>query len=162
MRNIILISIFLLLSNIVKGQDANVFTIHNNGEPAVCYYSIDNSEIAVKIYPNKHENNAGVMLHVLNSCSDKLVVDSFNPAVFIEKGKVAVNTRNYGGASFNLYGAPSKDSPILCTISSEQTVPVFDIDSQWMYVKAINNNKEEVYGWLEPSMQCANPFTTCP
>lgn len=153
---------FLLLCNIVKGQDANVFTIHNNGEPAICYYSIDNSEIAVKIYPNKHENNAGIMLHILNSCGDKLVVDSFCPALFIDKGKVAVNTRNYGGTSFNLYDAPLKNSQIVSTINSEQTVYIYDIDSLWLYVKAIDNNKKEVFGWLEPSMQCANPFTTCP
>jgi hypothetical protein len=39
---------------------------------------------------------------------------------------------------------------------------ILDACKDWVYVKGENNNGKEVRGWLEPDMQCGNPYTTCP
>ena len=85
-----------------------------------------------------------------------------NDIVYVRKGCIAVNTRNYNGVSLSLYSAPNENSPVICKVGTEQTVPIFDICGSWVYVRMKGDDGKDVYGWLEPLMQCGNPFTTCP
>jgi uncharacterized protein YgiM (DUF1202 family) len=61
-----------------------------------------------------------------------------------------------------LYQGPTKKSSKAGVLDKEQTVMILDACKDWVYVKGENNNGKEVRGWLEPDMQCGNPYTTCP
>ena len=110
----------------------------------------------------KEEHNAGHIVEYSHSTDGYLSIIVNNDIVYVKKGSIAVNTRNYQGSTLNLYSAPNENSPILYRIDQEQTAPIFDICGSWVYVKMKDSNGKDVYGWLEPYMQCGNPFTTCP
>ena len=153
-----------------EGQSAldwskKAFTIHPKGKSINCYTKgTDNSyrNVQFRLYPLKEEHNAGHIVEYVHSTDCHLGIIVNNDIVYVEKGCIAVNTRNYRGSTLNLYSAPNENSPILYRIDQEQTAPIFDICGSWVYVKMKDSNGKDVYGWLEPLMQCGNPFTTCP
>ena len=153
-----------------EGQSAldwskEAFTIHPKGKAINCYTKgSDNSykDVIFKLYPLKEEHNAGHIVEYSHSTDGYLSIIVNNDIVYVKKGSIAVNTRNYQGSTLNLYSAPNENSPILYRIDQEQTAPIFDICGSWVYVKMKDSNGKDVYGWLEPEMQCGNPFTNCP
>lgn len=82
--------------------------------------------------------------------------------VYVKKGSIAVNTRNYSGEILNLYSGPDTTSEIVFQTDKVQTLPIYDINGHWLYVKLKDMNGRVVFGWLEPDMQCGSPFTSCP
>lgn len=141
------------------------FTYHPDGNPVMCLLNL-NSEyerIGIALYPDPNESNAGWIVTLIDETEDYIEVSVGSLGNFyIKKGALAVNTRNYNGTYFNLYAYPNKNAEILSTIKTEQTVRIYGLRSTWLYVQGIDDSGAIVYGWLEPSMQCSNPFTTCP
>lgn len=82
--------------------------------------------------------------------------------VWVLKQSLSLNTRNYDGQDIPLYKSPNKHSAEVATLIKEQTVIILDACRDWVYVKGKGRNGKEVKGWLEPDMQCGNPYTTCP
>lgn len=82
--------------------------------------------------------------------------------VWVKKGCVALNTRNYDGKKIRLYDKPNTSSSIKSYLISEQTVKVLNVCANWVYIEGKGNNGETVEGWLEPEMQCSSPYSTCP
>lgn len=80
--------------------------------------------------------------------------------IWVKKGNLEINTRNYDGQKIPLYEIADKSSKIVGYIENAQTVSVLDACNDWAYIKGVND-KEEVLGWLEPKWQCGNPLTTC-
>ncbi len=83
---------------------------------------------------------------------------------WIKKEKeLGIYDRNYSeNETLNLYTEPNVNSKIKSKLTEYNTslYTIIDCKKDWVYVKLKKENK--VYeGWLEPSMQCASPYTTC-
>lgn len=157
---------FLFLSLIyaetsAQGQPCFAFTIHPNGEPVECYNDEDMRDLRYLIYPLKEENNAGTIVQLCSSDTNHMTILVNNDIVHIHKGRLAVNTRNYNGKVLCLHAQPNYDSQTVYQTTQEHTVTIYAVHEDWLYV-CLNDDGKEAYGWLEPDMQCPNPFTTCP
>ena len=150
----------------VFSQERQAFTIHPQGKIVRCYEIGKNGrckKIRYKIYPLKEEYNTGTIVQYVSCYNNKylgIVVN--NEHLYVDKGCIAVNTRNYGGKILNLYKEPNKAAAIIYSTDKEYTTPIFNISGDWLYICLEDENEKKVYGWIEPEMQCGNPFTTCP
>lgn len=82
--------------------------------------------------------------------------------VWVKKGELGINTRNYDGQQIPLFESYSTSSNIISILFEEQTVKVLDVCKDWAYIEGIGKSGEKVRGWLQPDMQCWDPYTTCP
>lgn len=80
---------------------------------------------------------------------------------WIKKGSLSLNTRNYDGQKVFLYEKPYLSSKKVNFLENEQTVKILDVCSGWAYIETYEKGVKKT-GWLEPNMQCGNPYTTCP
>ena len=96
------------------------------------------------------------------------VTDSFNQNVtgvefFTDKGELGTWIYNYNDNTYTympvpLYAEPSVDSKIVELVPPEHSVAlILDIKDGWMLVEPITKG-ERIKGWLNPKMQCGNPF----
>jgi len=137
--------------------NANVFTSFSE---EVAVYD-DSRKFLTRIKPDEE---AGWILNVIkkDDCYFKVNFKDLDfKDVWILKGQVFLNTRNYDNQKIPLYVSPTKKSLILDYIVNEQTVVVEDLCSEWAFVKAFNDRGLYIKGWLESEMQCGNPYTTC-
>ena len=180
----LIILLFYSISNaMAQGRLAEVFTLHEDGQPISLYYDIEFKNKVIDIHPNKMESNAGEIIYIDNEFANALCVQIVPIGeMYAKKGDVAVNTRNYDGPFF-LYKEPNYESEIIGESSKQQTTPVYGVynyesgitdeslkkkitsvywlHSIWLYVHAVNDSGEKIEGWLPPEMQCPNPYTTC-
>lgn len=82
--------------------------------------------------------------------------------VWVKKGTLGLVTRNYDNQELNLYDSPNLDSSVSAILKGEQIVRVLDVCNKWAYVETIDEDDGAKRGWLQPDMQCGNPYTTCP
>lgn len=80
---------------------------------------------------------------------------------WVKKGTLGLVTRNYDNKELNLYDKPNIDSSVASVLKGEQIVKVLDVCNKWAYVETISQGDTK-RGWLQPDMQCGNPYTTCP
>ena len=80
---------------------------------------------------------------------------------WVKKGTLGLVTRNYDNQKLNLYDKPSLDSSTSSVLEKEQIVRVLYACNKWAYVETISEGDVK-RGWLQPDMQCGNPYTTCP
>lgn len=151
---------FLNLLWAVNG--VSVFTLHDNGENIIFYEDINMTVPRVTVHPYKSENNAGVILKLIYQLDDCLCVSIGEEQLYCPKGTLAVNTRNPDNGIMTLYEHPDRTSKITATTTIQQTVCIYGIDDEWLYVRAVNNLSEWIYGWIPPEMQCPTPWTSCP
>lgn len=85
-----------------------------------------------------------------------------NSTAWIHAGNLSTATRNYKDESIPLYQKTNKESKVVGELHGQQIVHIYGGSGNWAYVKGKGKNGIEVEGWLEPEMQCANPYTTCP
>lgn len=151
----------------------NAFTYHPEGQPVDCFglhsYRIDDlvkMPICYSVYPIK--KYTGRTFKLLYSEEDYLVVDAeeintlpSNKTLYIKKGELAVHTKNFNGERIHLYNKAHKDSDIIYTTEKSHIASIYGIENGWLYVK-ITEDGEDVYGWLEPEMQCSFPFSDNP
>lgn len=90
----------------------------------------------------------------------RVIIDPLD-YLFVRKGTLAVNTRNYNNKCFPLYEAPDAMSRLVFQSHVQQTVIVYGICDGWLFVEAQDEYQQLVRGWLPPNMQCGNPYTTC-
>lgn len=157
-------TILLLLFNVMMlNHGVPVFTLHESGEEVIFYTDCNMTEARFTIHPYKSENNAGVMLELIYSLDDCLCVKIGDETpLYCPKGSLAINTRNYNDTLLVLYQYPDSDSEISGFSSLQQTVRIYGIEGDWLYVKAIDDQNIECYGWIPPEMQCFTPWTSCP
>ena len=77
--------------------------------------------------------------------------------------EIAVYDRNYlDSETLNLYSEPTIESKIKNKVTEYQTeyYTIKDCKGKWIYVHR-EKDGEVIEGWLEPTMQCPNPYTTC-
>lgn len=86
----------------------------------------------------------------------------FNGTAWVNSGSFSVATRNYQNEVISLYKNPTKESIVESEIMQQQLVKVYSVKSGWAFVKVQNKNGTWIEGWLEPEMQCSNPYTICP
>ena len=105
---------------------------------------------------------AGMIFYIdveSDSCL-RVIIDPLD-YLFVRKGTLAVNTRNYNNKCFPLYEAPDAMSRLVFQSHVQQTVIVYGICDGWLFVEAQDEYQQLVRGWLPPNMQCGNPYTTC-
>lgn len=75
---------------------------------------------------------------------------------------VGVYARNYSGKKLNLYSNPSSQSHVISVIPEwiNRLYQVTSYNGNWAYVEIVYNGQVRK-GWLNPDMQCSNPYTTC-
>lgn len=162
----ILIVVFFVTNNICAQVVDTVFafTIHKHSRELKCYQNVDSKEfkfVACEILPIPYEHDTGWTVPILGAYMDYLIIEmEVFGRLYVRKGLLAVNTRNYN-TSFKLYRSPDLNSEIVDVINTEQTVYIYDKHNSWLFVRALNDNNQKVFGWLEPSMQCPSPLTTC-
>lgn len=85
-----------------------------------------------------------------------------NSTAWINAGGLGTATRNYDNKPILLYQKPDKKSKTVSELHGQQIVLIYGCSGHWAYVKGKGKDGKEVEGWLEPEMQCPNPYTTCP
>ncbi len=138
----------------------NPFTI----EATNVYNDID-GQIIMTLYTDSIEG-AGHIVTVIASEKGwlKLECECFSEGTFawIKGGEIGTATRNYNNEVIPLYQEPDKKSKIVSELYGQQIVLIYGGSRHWAYVKGKEKDGKEVEGWLEPEMQCPNPYTTCP
>ena len=153
----------------------NAFTYHPDGQPINCRglhsYKVDDLDkmpICYSVYPIK--KYTGRTFKLLYSEDQYLVVDAkeiktmpSDKILFIKKGELAVHTMNFDGEKIHLHSKAcnGNDSDIIYTTEKNHITPIYNIENGWFYVK-ITEDGEDIYGWLEPEMQCPYPFNDNP
>ncbi len=143
-------------------SEANVrgFTHANN--QLLIIYKNTKGDIVDKIGPDEE---AGYIVQIVGVRKDHFkihIVDLEMENLWVEKGTISLNTRNYDIEKIPLYREADKSSDTVGHIVIEQTVKILDVCEEWAYIEGKGKNGEIIKGWLEPDMQCGNPYTTCP
>jgi len=110
-----------------------------------------------------------IMLKIVGRNDSMFEVEaSYAIAGFIANGwinkcnkEIGVYSRAYSG-NLNLYKYPEIKTEIQCTIKEYTTdlLHIKDCQNNWLLIDTkIDGNTYE--GWIEPNMQCANPYSTC-
>ena len=148
---------------VIFGQEkAEVFTWHPDGKPVALYDDASLTKKRIDVYPDVEEGMAGMIFYIdVESDSCLRVITDPLDYLFVRKGTLAVNTRNYNNECFPLYEAPDVMSRLVFQSHVQQTVIVYGICDGWLFVEAKNEFLRPVRGWLPPDMQCGNPYTTC-
>ena len=153
--------LFLFSYGICQDRLTEVFSVHPDGRTVIIYNDANLSSKRMEVYPYAEESMAGVMLYVKGETGNALAVIIGPEILYIRKGTVAVNTRNYDGSELLLYEEPHEDAAVVFHDTREQTVLVYGIHDKWLYVEAINAAGQRFRGWLPPDMQCGSPWTSC-
>lgn len=79
---------------------------------------------------------------------------------WIEKSNfIGIYVRNYDNKKVKLYSEPEKSSTKNYVLLDFPTLYKIDnCNNRWVHLVLENNDKKS---WLEPEMQCANPYTIC-
>lgn len=137
------------------------FTHYKSNEKLDIYNRPEDNNILKAI---NSDEEAGYILQITGVENDFFKV-SFEDLdfknVWVRKGTLGLVTRNYDNKNLNLYDKPNLDSSISSVLEKEQIVRVLNVCNKWAYVETINEGKTK-RGWLQPDMQCGNPYTTCP
>jgi len=162
---IYILSFFLLSCNGAKEKcdyiEVGAFTHYYSNEKLDIYNEPVSGKVLKKIDPDEE---AGYIVHIIGVENDFFKV-SFEDLelknVWVKKGTLGLVTRNYDNQKLNLYDKPSIDSSTSSVLEKEQIVRVLDACNKWAYVETISEGDVK-RGWLQPDMQCGNPYTTCP
>lgn len=77
--------------------------------------------------------------------------------------EIAVYDRNYSESeTLNLYTEPNSNSKVKTKVTEYSTYyyTIKDCKGKWIYAYREKNGKI-FQGWLDPTMQCSSPYTTC-
>lgn len=140
----------------------NAYTVHENGEPTV-FYLVDvhgNKYPRFIICPDRQESNVGVSVLVRHTNEHEnmlwVALGDDNDA-YCEKGSVSVNIKDYYKEFFDLYQQPHYGSSKKITYKY-QCVKIYDECDGWLYIKVMDDDGIEVYGWIPPEMAACNPY----
>ncbi len=167
----ILIIILLLTFNSCQSQNCNCEGFIDWGSnKLINVYSDSDGVEKIAELKNNLENEDFLIFKILESKKGFFKVEiglakSENRITgWVKKEKeLVVYDRNYSdNETLNLYTEPNINSHVKSKVTEYNTdlYTISDCEKEWAYVKRKTENK--VYeGWLEPSMQCASPYTTC-
>lgn len=141
-------------------EDGFVMAFTHYGHEQLAIYKSANGDVLKYIKPDEE---GGWITRVVRSRGNYLKVsfEDFKLDGWVKKGSLSLNTRNYDGRKIFVYKKPDKYSEQVSYLLGEQTVTVWDACGQWAYIEG-KGSSGKVFGWLEPEMQCGNPYTTCP
>ncbi len=161
---VLIVAFCTFCMNLASAQNPyNAYTVHENGEPTV-FYLVDvygHKYPRYIICPDRQECNVGVSVLVEHSKEYKnlLMVSLGNVgySAYCEKGSVSVTIWDYGKEFFDLYQQPSYGSSKKITYKN-QRVKIYDECDSWLYIKVIDDDGVEVFGWIPPEMADSNPY----
>lgn len=163
------LAFLLLCLCMLKGRSQScveVFTYHPMGRPVLLFQDTSCTEIGAALFPLYSEyiectnDMVGYIVHIVADCGCCFRLDSDGMGLFIRKGDVAINTRNYDEKELFLYANPNIDSLCVNMGKGERTLRVWGISDNWIYTE-IEENGSIIKGWIPPEMICGNPFTPC-
>lgn len=165
--NLILLLIFISCQ--AQNCDCEGF-IDWKSDRIISVYSDSDGKIKIADLQNDIENEDFLIFKILESGKSYFKVEIGRATTeeriigWIKKLKeIAIYTRNYEiSETLNLYTEPNLESKIKTRITEYQKeyFTIIDCTGQWIY--AHREEYGEVFeGWLEPKMQCANPYATC-
>jgi hypothetical protein len=113
----------------------------------------------------KPDEEAGWMVNVINMQGDyfQINIEDLNlNKVWIQKGEVYANTRNYDDSNIELKEKPNEFSTIVFYLHKQQTLKILNGCKDWAFVEGKDKRGNLVRGWVQSNMLCENPYTTCP
>lgn len=137
---------FQPVSVLVKASGKQSYTIENNKDTEV-YFTFHISR-----------DSAGYFGVTPSSIDQKKY-----PWGWIQKGHVGIYARNYTpDQPLLLYRKPDKQAKASSIIQAwiPELYRVNHCQGKWLYVELRFKGKQ-YQGWIEPSMQCADPYTSC-
>lgn len=117
-------------------------------------YRNPHGDILKKIGPDEEAGYIVQIIGVKNNYFKINIGDLGLKNVWVIKGLVSLNTRNYEGQKIGLYQHPDISSDIVDSLVGEQTVKVLNACNRWAYIEGKDKNKKTIRGWLQPDMQC--------
>ena len=124
----------------------------------------------IKALRNKSSDENYLVLTIDNDSLDYFHVsiayaltENSNVKGWVKKSNlIGTYARNYPGNKLFLYSKPDVKSAIKNTIPEwlNQLYIIKNCYKKWVYV-TIKYNGELKEGWLQPDLQCSNPYTTC-
>ena len=167
----ILIIIFILSISSCQSQDCDCRGfIDWESDKIINIYSDSDGKTKIAELQNDLENEDFLTFKILESNKDyfkveiKREMNDKRISGWIKKVKeIAVYDRNYSGTeNLNLYSEPNLKSEIKTVVAEYHTdyYTIADCKGKWIYVYR-EKDGEVFEGWLEPNMQCPNPYTTC-
>ena len=133
-------------------------------------YSDSDGKTKISELQNDIENENFLMFKILESNKEYFKVEIGRAMTekrivgWIKKIKeIAVYDRNYSDSeTLNLYTEPNLESKIKSKITEYQTeyYTIKDCKGKWIYAYREKDGKI-IEGWLEQTMQCPNPYSTC-
>ncbi|MBL7471223.1 SH3 domain-containing protein [Robertkochia sediminum] len=162
--------IILLFSISSISQNCNCEGIINWESEKPIKVLTDPNGSVIKELKNDMENENFLMFKIHESNGEYLKVtinyafDSEPTIGWIKKEKeVGTYARNYSpNEPLNFYEEPSFNSKVKMQLNEylPDFYQILDCKDEWALVKLITEEKT-YQGWIEPKMQCANPYTTC-
>lgn len=159
---IILFQLLLLLICISQTESKKVKAFTHVNETIVYLYAKPKGKIIKKLIKDEEAGWIAEVIRVEKNYCEVNFSDLGIRKVWILKNNLYINTRNYNGEKITLYSTPNKKSKIKSILVGEQTVRIIDIKFNWVFIEGKGISNKTVRGWLEPEMQCGNPYTTCP
>lgn len=143
------------------------YTHFKDNEPVAIYSNFYDS-CFVEMVDLQPEQEAGYMVTILDKKKNFFYVRFDYPNIgkaWVKKGSIGLNIRGLAYEnkdSIPIHEKTCLKSRIIGYLVNPQTVPILDEGKHWVYIKAIDGDKNEIEGWLAPIYQCGNPYTTCP
>ena len=133
---------------VIFGQEkAEVFTWHPDGKPVALYDDASLTKKRIDVYPDVEEGMAGMIFYIdveSDSCL-RVIIDPLD-YLFVRKGTLAVNTRNYNNECFPLHEAPDAMSRLVFQSHVQQPVSYMAsvMDGYlWKHRMSISNLSED-------------------
>lgn len=131
-------------------------------------YNKPNGKI-IKTYNHDFKNESFLIFTIDKDSAGYFLVEIENALSSNKSGKgwvkksneLGVYARNYSNP-LSLYSKPSLKSPLKSVIAdwNNGLYVISRCSGKWAYVRLMDKGQMKE-GWMEPNMQCANPYTTC-
>jgi hypothetical protein len=125
----------------------------------------------IKGFQHNFRGEGYLILSILKDSSEHFFVD-VSTAIESDVGKtgwikksilIGTYARNYSpGELLHLYSKPTTSSKVRSIVPDwyQELYTIIKCSGEWAYVR-IRYKGEVKEGWLQPDLQCANPYTTC-
>jgi len=164
-----IVSVFILVSVITLGcssqslQEKKCVEAFNTTD--VDIYNEINGVVIMKLFLPYSIEGAEHIIKIIAAKESWLKIEIptlFNATAWVNAGSFSIATRNYQNEAISLYQKPDTEALVVGEFKQQQLVKIYSVNKSWALVKAKDKNGNWIEGWLEPEMQCSNPYTTCP
>jgi hypothetical protein len=137
------------------------FSVHPKGK-SVNVYDYPDRDVVLKILPNKHEDNAGQVLKIIDVKNNWFKIESFlvDEDLWVKEGDLGVFFR-YQDSTLFLFEKPDINSGKVKLDDNKGYLIIKDLKQDWVLIRIIIHGRK-YEGWLPQNKTCSSPYTTCP